>query len=389
MYATYKIPDANLEQLKAEISGLTALARKLNAEPVTLEVMEVVLTEASPGLFRNVHHVVITGQPPQLKGWAFRAKLDHGAESNVITSLWGSADLPVAYHTVEPKCEHCNLARNRVTTYVVENEAGTLRQVGSTCLKDFTGHANPHALAELYTMVQMFCDDAAEQVPDSEFDPIGGGRISYIQAETYMAYAARAVRVDGYTKRSDPLGATADLCLSAQFSRSPETPQPEEKDFEKARQVILWARNLGSEGLNGYLWNVFTVLADDYILIRHIGIAASAIVAYNRATERQLEGAASEFVGEVKKRLMFPHLEVTFVRAFDGNYGTTYLHKMVDPEGNQFTWWASIPEPFDVGDMLTGKGSVKDHEVYREVKQTVLTRCRLERISDAAAPPLC
>ena len=244
---------------------------------------------------------------------------------------------------------------------------------------------------ELSTAAELFCDEAEGRDREDDFDPCSGsGRIAYIKTETYMSYAARACRMDGYHKRSDPLGATADLSLSDQFSLLPNAPKPDEKDLEKAKAVILWARWLASqEDLNEYLWNVVTVLAEDYMLIRHIGIAASAIIAYNRATEIKLEGAASAFVGKEKERLSFPHLEVTFVRAFDGQYGTKYLTKMVDPAGNQLVWWASIPEPFDVGDLLTGKGTIKKHDVYREIKQTTLTRCRLERIEDAAAPPLC
>jgi hypothetical protein len=57
-------------------------------------------------------------------------------------------------------------------------------------------------------------------------------------------------------------------------------------------------------------------------------------------------------------------------------WGTTWLYKFTDEAGNVFTWFASSPVN-DEDKVLTIKDTVKKHEEYKGIKQTVMTRCRV------------
>lgn len=109
-----------------------------------------------------------------------------------------------------------------------------------------------------------------------------------------------------------------------------------------------------------------------------------------RKAERATLAAGSEFVGEEKVRMEFT-ATVEFFKWFENAYGSTALIRMRDADGNCIVWWASNPPHIEDADgnwsdpakgtVLTGKGTVKKHEVYEGEKQTTMTRCKLEIIS--------
>jgi hypothetical protein len=104
---------------------------------------------------------------------------------------------------------------------------------------------------------------------------------------------------------------------------------------------------------------------------RQLEAAAKAI---ERQEQREAEGRASEYVGEVKDRFEF-EAEVLGVYGTEGYYGHTDIVKFKDEDGNLFTWFASDYTDLERGDRMTIKGTVKKHEEYRGMKQTILTRC--------------
>lgn len=82
----------------------------------------------------------------------------------------------------------------------------------------------------------------------------------------------------------------------------------------------------------------------------------------------------SEYQGEIGERLEL-FLTVEKAISLDSYYGQSTMHIMRDDCGNCYVWttsakkWAENTEHH-----LTG--TVKDHKLYRGVKQTILTRCR-------------
>ncbi len=114
---------------------------------------------------------------------------------------------------------------------------------------------------------------------------------------------------------------------------------------------------------------------------RQLEAAANSIA---QAKERAVEGAASEHVGEVKERIEF-EAKVIGVYGTEGYYGHTDIVKFKDAGGNQFTWFASDYTNLERGDRISIKGTVKKHDEYRSVKQTVLTRCKFTKFEIVTA----
>ncbi len=154
----------------------------------------------------------------------------------------------------------------------------------------------------------------------------------------------------------------------------------EAADAKRFLEFVQWGRDrknlLGAikdaKG-NTFLADLARKLLDNMILTeRQLEAAATAI---ERQKQREVEGRASEYVGEVKARFEF-EAEVIGVYGTEGFYGHTDIVKFKDLDGNLFTWFASDYTNLERGDRMTIKGTVKKHEEYRGIKQTILARCK-------------
>jgi hypothetical protein len=140
---------------------------------------------------------------------------------------------------------------------------------------------------------------------------------------------------------------------------------------EQNADTVAAIRSQASQ--NDFMASLAVQLRDHRILTdRQLEAAAKSIV---QAAERKAEGAASQWVGEVKERFEF-EAEVMGVFGTEGFYGHTDIVKFKDADGNHFTWFASDYTNLDRGDRIAIKGTVKKHDEYKGVKQTVLTRCK-------------
>lgn len=100
--------------------------------------------------------------------------------------------------------------------------------------------------------------------------------------------------------------------------------------------------------------------------------------------------AISQHVGEVGQRLTIKGSYVrgaSFeVRSFSG-FGTEtmHIHTFKDADGNVLIWKTSKPLGMEYGEPVEITGTVKEHSVYKDEKQTVLTRCKVTAIGGEEA----
>lgn len=100
---------------------------------------------------------------------------------------------------------------------------------------------------------------------------------------------------------------------------------------------------------------------------------------YNIVKENNItliQPSVSEHVGSKGDKIT---LEVSVKRKvlLDGYYGTTSLYVFEDLDGNVFTtYYSGSKWKASIGDVGTLSGTIKGHDEYKEVKQTVLTRAK-------------
>ena len=82
----------------------------------------------------------------------------------------------------------------------------------------------------------------------------------------------------------------------------------------------------------------------------------------------------SEYVGSIGERLDL-HLTVERAIELDGNYGRSTMFKFRDDCGNCFIWTTATTPGFKIGDEIHLRGTVKNHNKFRNERQTILNRC--------------
>jgi len=333
----------SLNAIADEIVRLNKRAAKIGVEPLILRLVssEDRQVPNKDGVYEIVNYstVELVGETPRLEGWTFVAALEHTEAGNIIRTVPGHEDdLPVEYREVGPDCDHCGLDRRRKDTFVVRHQDGHYAHVGRTCLKDFTGHANPLRLAAWFEAVQALVDD----IEGDDFE--GGGERRWSVLSLTVA-AAAAIRVDGFTSRRKAKEegglATADTVgriLNGSLSRDIE------KDYEftaedeaVAEGTIAWVEGLA--GRNDYEHNLQVVFAQTSANARALGFIAAAVNGFRSQAEKNAREQATTPVPTGRQVV---EGEVVKTDVKDNAYGVRYVFTVRATEG--FLVWGTIPK---------------------------------------------
>lgn len=334
------------------------------------------------------YETAITGEAPKYNGWTFLARIDRVGESFTIATAPGVEHVSRDLVRVG-ECDHCGYDRQRNNTYLVVNEAGETRNVGSTCIKDFLGWSGSFAFI------------SEDEVKDDLFE----GGYGYVDPqytfETVVAVSYAAIRVFGWVPASQdwntPTKQHVSTILSGKLPK--DRNGRTDADYLKARDYVAEAevkaaevvRFIGSDDFSGnstYVDNLKALAATGLVEWRQIGLAASAPQAYIRHLETAAERAAkearwaaekdarvtSEYIGQPKDKVEFKGT-VSAIRFIEGNYGTTVLYTITTTDGNLVKWFASSEALGDTeGVEVHLRATVKDHDEYNGQKSTVVTR---------------
>ncbi|MCC6629645.1 MAG: hypothetical protein IT340_19885 [Chloroflexi bacterium] len=410
----FDIPEANLDALATVLAKLNKKATKYGTPPIAWSVGAPVdhpIRNAITGEVERVHRtypVTIIGEAPRVGPWAFIAKLAVVDGGTLVSTVPGEA-CPVEYrHGDATRCDHCHTARHRTETFVVRHAVtGEHKQVGRNCLQDFLGGLSPQAAAAALE----YLHDALTAATDAEGYTHGSHGEERYPLAAFLAYVAVAIRRQGWVSRttardSDRL-ATADVVLDhyynlrkfgtlASFLQSGGYADgwlaPEERDAAEAGAAVAWLPGYLAaqpQPLSDYLHNLSLLVGDNASVTRkEAGLAASIVSLYQREqahlvtqaaldAARREQAAASQHVGVIGQRLPVTTVTITSLRYLDGLYGVTVVHGLVDEHGNVLTWFASGGRELgEVGGTAAITATVKDHTVYRDVPQTIITRVK-------------
>ena len=286
-------------------------------------------------------------------------------EDAIYRTLAGEV-LPERFHDLGSICEHCNQNRQRKTVYALVSDGGGYAQVGSTCLREYIGGDESELIAAYRDQYEA---DEEERVRFSRS----------IELQSFLAQVSAVIAERGWlgVAKARENGGTPTAELARAFECKPAAD-----DVVRAGSAVAWARELADNG-DDYLHNLRVLASESRIDPKHIGLAASMIVAWERAIAREAErvqhAAVSDYVGIIGKRETFM-LTVARVIDIDGQYGVTHVHQMRDDGGNVVVWFATA-EKLEPGRYAV-TGSVKSHGERNGVKQTVITRCKAQRITE-------
>lgn len=316
-------------------------------------------------------------------------------------------------------CDKCHkkIGRNK---YLVFSKVGKevetrddLVVLGTSCAKDYF----PFSVESYFGYLESAFEELGSY---DEFSGSFGGCSSHYHtlSAIYDATLACSDNLKTYEKegvtKGNVLGWLNNLKMDKYTYYRDAYPMPSNPiPFE---DVISWVKDMydTDEFVSDFHINArsvfFKTLDDGTREMRHeihekyMGIAVYAffsakqnhdkMVAKKIAEEkRAIENAKVEYYGAVGDKF---ELTLTFDKTFgfESAYGFTYIHLFHDDENHVFVWsssngnykveyaknvtWGGIEYvEYEVGHKYLIKGSIKDHREYRNVKQTVITRCKV------------
>lgn len=392
----FAIYEGNMERLEKKLTSIRNKCNKYGCDFHYAEVGEEFRTVINEeGQEYTARFVLVEAEGiAVVNGWKFIASVEHTEKGNIINKAC-DIEVPERYYTSEPVCEHCNSKRYRRDTYIVMNEeTGEFKQVGKSCLKDFTRGMSAEGVAQYTALFEELIQGEA---------PCGGWGERYYPVKEFLEYVAETIKHFGYVRTQDSGRSTRDRAFDyymmehgGRFFDNTEKQLREEmqsvsfnaKDnTEFAENALAWLEI--QEVNNNYMHNLKTACSLEYTSFRNLGILASLYPTYNRELEYQAEKAERErqkalqqtseqnstYIGNVGDRIEVDVHSLECVTSWDTMYGVTRIYKIVDTNGNVYTWKTSnfITE----NNVATVKGTVKGHSEYRGIKQTEITRCKI------------
>jgi hypothetical protein len=429
----YRVPEWNMDALMVRVEKMNRRAKKLGMAPLVVALTGEDFEERSRKRGGDTWDsesvgkwekytirlvlLTLTGECPRVNGWAMAATIQHDEGGNILRTVPGfEACLPLEYRRIVPRCDHCHTVRQRNDTYVLQslkqcprcyagsaqwsvdckecNGSGYVpdswKQVGRNCLSDFLRTSDASGLAEYAEMLAGLDDEMGAFEDDGE--SCGGRGREYFKALRLLTQVACCVRADGWCSRTEAKNsfvgkcATVDAAMSLWDSKlwdklsdaDREKLTPTAEDAAKAEAAIAWAQALPEDVTVDYLWNIRVVSHRELISYREAGLAGSIIAAYNRHLEQEMKkkyerDTPSEHFGVIGERAYFV-LTVMGTREMDGNFGLTTLVSFRDERGSRCKWFCSGSTELEVDKTYTVRASIKEHQIYHERKETLLSR---------------
>ncbi len=394
MKQTYTIPEANRERVEKLVARYQKKAAKYGV-PMHVEYGEPRaervnvykndraehVTHKVDDMLVEVFDLTIEGDEIRKDGYAVVAKIEHLDGGNVVNTF--GATMKPEWRTADCTCQHCNSKRDRRLTFIVRHEDGSEKQVGRSCLKDYCG-IDPQGIGTRNELHDLLIDEDVDGY-DFEARPV---------AEAYnvmdaLALAIRILAKQGYIK-SGERGSNKEE-IAAEIKKARFTDDERRKADELAQAISMIDAN---DAITANLNNVQGLIHSGYCKQSHFGYIAYAPVAFEKYIEEMKRRAereaaksaerASEYVGQVGKRIDVDIANMKLVTSWETQWGWTWLYKFIDTDGNVLVWFASKPfervnedgEYEDVTSVNRIRATVKEHSERGGVKQTIITRCK-------------
>ena len=401
----YLIPTENMESFEKKIARIRRKAERAKVD-FSYQRLEPVQKETDlPGI--TVECVPVTVKCKiHYENWIVIAVLDHHETGNVIHLVEGewrpSAELalPSRFRTAKSFCEHCNTMRSRNKTVVIYNtQTKQFKQVGTTCLREYTGGIDAEAIAAF---------EEAIKSPE-EFLGVSGSSKFFIETKDYLSAVVATMSLYGFMSKKKAAEINEEVRYNNNIKRVEATctkavhlmtnnEKPNEmsnkwhniyksKDTEAfVEDALEWIKSYNEP--NDFMENLRVICSGSHIKVSDVGFAACLMDLYKRHLEyektrkqKEKDNEMYRYYGEVGEKVTL-NGRLACVTSYSTQFGVMFIYKMIYNSAI-FVWKTSKYLGIDdSGAEVNLVGTIKEHSEFRGVKQNMLVRCKVEIIKE-------
>lgn len=325
-----------------------------------------------------------------INGWRFLGTIEFKELGNIIRLADSSFEgkVPAKYLHTPQICEHCGKIRNRKDTYLIYNEdSKEFKQVGSTCLLDYTKGLDAAECASIMACLDRFVELSDKDCDYETFLGNGYDSTSYgMDRKTVLPIVYAYVKQYGYQKMFNGKGTAADIVSMIWNGLGDEEMVRRYESLVMPTDDELKAIDDYAESINkdefGYMRNASISWLSSSIEYRDLSLVASFVNTYLKTQAKAKEQAAKAaaknnvFVGNVGDRISFKVKSARVLFTKDNSYrsyyaGCSWVMEIIDTEGHTYKWSASTNR---ISEGATITATVKGYDEYHGIKQTIITR---------------
>lgn len=287
-------------------------------------------------------------------------------------------------------CDHCGKNRNRTFNFLLKDEHGQYKCVGSSCVKSYLG-VDPERVLRAMNLFMTLGSDINSIADEYGEDPLNGAgkRISWknmlVDTSKLINFIYDFIQTNGYEKKEYDKDGYGRLILKNITTNTADAigrelemmvDHPEELDkisddpSTKEALIAFYANQHFNEIVDKFT----SAVKHQEVEFFNIGLFASMIA-------RFLEGKANqnvEFYGNVGEKIANIPVEVISHIGKEGQFGMFYIIGM--KSGNNLFVYKGGSPPKDMNKGVKGllSGSIKAHDTYGGIKQTVVQRVKFQ-----------
>lgn len=180
---------------------------------------------------------------------------------------------------------------------------------------------------------------------------------------------------------NQPIPPTKIIALDHYFGQS-KNFIPTEDDKQTAQFIIDEIKKIDNKNFNDYIWNLQSIVEKEYITVKEIGFLASAVkfVMKSKTESNKTEQKESVFVGSENEKLTMM-LKPILISPFESQWGRGLMIRFEDENGNILVWFSTSSKKEDYQLDVFDKFSftVKKHEQFKGINQTLITRVKVSK----------
>lgn len=395
----YLIYEGNMERLQKKLQRIENKCKKYGNTDFFFEIKGEQYKECDVDgeCFNNKYYVVEVGGVAKVNDWEFVATIQHKDNGNIIRQFKTDIDIPEKYRYADSVCEHCNTKRARKDTYLVYNESTKeFKQVGKSCLNDFTNGLSAEQVAQYISWFDEVIEGQAVSQYDTMYYPVEIVLLHSIETIKHFGFISRAMAMeDERTIRT-----TTSRVIDFMFPNRDRTNRikqmmedinynsDSEENKAELQKILEWLNTV--EDNSQYIHNLKITVKDGYCESRDFGLLCSLPSAYFKAFEREQDrllreqkkaermenNAHKKHFGTIGARVDIDISDAECITSFETEYGTMRIYRF-ETTGGEVLVWKTSNFIDDIDKVTKIKATIKNHGEYNGEKQTEINRVKV------------
>lgn len=356
-----KLPLIYKQKLDIELARLQKRANKTLKSFLKWDSSDVTLErDEGKNTYSSYVYFTIWFSTLKIPNWSLIGQVEHlnleENESGNILIDYFPAEIPSYFKHINGKCDHCLFDRDRKKTFILWNDTEkSYHQVGTNCVKDFTGY-DPEKIIELLELKNSF-----NLYKKSLFKEEKNSAQFVVSIHSAISASIEAVK-DGFRTSKDinPSWVKArDLLLSDNVYC----------ESEKSKEIIDFYINMNAN--SQLLADIKCLMKNDYLWHKDLGKFVWGVF---HALQEFKPKDETHHIGEIgsKELGMVRFISKRDIQTF---FGPSTIVNLEDFTGNKIVYFTTTKFlPYE--GLRCYEYTIKKHDEFRGIKQTVVSRMK-------------